>query len=136
MTCETSANLKRAGARYTRAMAVAALAYVAIVAIAVYTLDRFSPPQWAVIGLALAPLAPALLMLRAYLAYFRAMDEMQRRIQTEALLITLTVVGLGAFTYGFLEEWAGFAHVPLIWVLPAIILVWTAAQVFVRLRYK
>lgn len=136
MTCETSANLKRAGARYTRAMTAAALAYVAIVAIAVYTLDRFSPPRWTVIVLSLLPMAPALLMLRAYLVFTRSMDEFQRRLQNEALIVACAVTVFGSFAYGFLEEWAEFPHLPLIWVLPAFCMVFGVAHIVIRLRYK
>jgi hypothetical protein len=136
MSCEVSPKAKQIGQRYMRGMAIAAVLYMAVVAGGVYVINNNEPPQWLVIALALAPLAPAALMLRTYLVFFRALDEFQRRIQTEAMLITLGVVGLGAFTYGFLEEWADFPHVPLIWVFPAIIVTWTFAQIFVRVRYK
>lgn len=136
MTCEASPGAKRAAQSYMRGMAVAALLYMAVVAIGVGAIDYMHPPRWLLIAIAFAPLAPAALMVRIYLEFFRAMDEFQRRIQTDAMVITLGVVGLGAFTYGFLEEWAQFPHVPLIWVFPAMILVWAAAQVVVRRRYR
>jgi hypothetical protein len=134
MTCEFSP--KPAARRYRRDMLIAGAIYIAVVIAGVYTIKHLQPPQWLVIALALAPLAPAALMVRAYLVFFRAMDEFQRRIQTDAMLITLGIVGLGAFTYGFLEEWADFPHVPLIWVFPAIIIIWSLAQIIVRKRYK
>lgn len=136
MVCETSPNLKRAAARYTRGMAIAGASYVAVVAGAVTVIDRLAPPHWAVLALALAPLLPAALMLRTYLVFFREMDEFQRRIQSEAIMIAAGMVGFGSFAYSFLEEWADFPRIDLIWIFPALILSWGAASIFVRLRYK
>jgi len=135
MRCEPEIG-KAARGRYTRAMAVAAVLYIGVVALGVTVIDRFAPPAWLTIVLALLPLAPAMIAVRAYLDYFRALDEFQRRVQTEALVVTLAVVTLGAFSYGFLEEWAGFPHVPLFWVFPAVMLTWTVAQIALRARYK
>jgi hypothetical protein len=134
MTCEFSS--KPAARRYRRDMAVAGGLYLAVVFAGVFVIEQMHPPQWLVIALALAPLAPAILMTRAYLVFFASMDEFQRRVQTDAMLLTLAIVGLGAFTYGFLEEWADFPHLPLIWVFPAMIVTWSLAQIAVRRRYK
>lgn len=136
MTCEVPESAKQAGRRYTRAMMVAGLLYVGVVALGVSVISHTSPPQWLVIVLALLPALPALLMLRAYLTFFRAMDEFQRRVQGEAALITLGIVTVAAFSYGFLAEWAGFPHIPLIWMIPAVVITWGASAFFVRRRYQ
>ena len=137
MVCEpTNENAKRAHQRYTRDAAIAGALYLAAVFGAVSAIRYFDLPHWALVVLALLPLAPALLMLRAYLVFTRSMDEFQRRIQSEALLIASAVVVFGSFAYGFLEEWADFPHVPLIWVFPAFCGVWGVATFIVRRRYK
>ena len=136
MNCEVPESAKQAGRRYTRGMMVAGLLYVGIVALGVSVIRHMSPPQWLVIVLALLPALPALLMLRAYLTFFRALDEFQRRVQAEAALITLGIVTVAAFSYGFLEEWAGFPHIPLIWMIPAVVITWGASAFFVRRRYQ
>lgn len=136
MSCEVPESAKHAGRRYTRGMLLAGALYIGFVALGVTVIRQMSPPQWLIIVLALLPALPALLMLRTYLTFFRALDEFQRRIQAEAALITLAVVTLAAFSYGFLEEWAGFPHVPLIWVIPAVIITWGVSAFFVRARYK
>jgi hypothetical protein len=102
-----------------------------VVWIAVYD----HPRSWAIVP-ALLPVAPALYGLRAYLRFYRALDELERRIQSEAFLIAMAIVGFGSFAYGFLEEFAGFAHVPLYWILPAMIGIWGVAQPFVRRRFQ
>lgn len=141
MSCETGdlpPKAKQASQTYVRNMAICAIVYLAIVFGAV-TLIRhmpFSLPQWAVIVVALTPLIPALMMLGAYVTYLRALDELGRRIQSEAWLISAGVVGLASFTYSFLEEWAHFPRVDLVWIFPALIFCWGLATFFVRRRYK
>ena len=141
MTCDTGdlpPKAKRASATYVRNMAICAFVYVAVV-FGAATLIRhmpFSLPQWAVIVVALTPLVPAMMMLRTYLTYLRAMDELGRRIQMEAWLISAGVVGLFTFTYSFLEEWAHFPRIDLIWILPMLIGTWGLASFIVRRRYK
>ena len=90
MTCEPAESVRqrRATVRYMRDMAIAGAIYVACVFAAALAVRQLDPPQWAKIILALIPLAPALLMLRAYLVNLNSMDEFQRRMQTDALLIT------------------------------------------------
>lgn len=136
MTCETPENARAAKRRYTRDMAIAAAIYVAFVIAAVLVIRFVHPPQWATIVLALLPQAPALLMLRAYVIYVNALDEFQRRVQTEALMVATGVVVFGSFAYGFLEEWAGFPHVPLLWVFPVYSVVLAIANAVISRRYK
>jgi hypothetical protein len=134
MTCEFSG--KEAARRYRRQMSIAAVIYVTAVFAAAFTIRNLDPPQWAVIALSILPIAPALLMLRAYLTFTRTMDEFQRRLQSEALIIASAVTVFGSFAYGFLEEWADFPHVALIWVFPAYCFVFGVTHVFIRRRYK
>ncbi len=134
MTCEFSS--KEAARRYRRDIAVAGALYVALVIGAALAIRNFELPQWVVVVLALLPVAPALMMLRAYLVFVRAMDEFQRRLQTEALAIATAITLFASFAYGFLEEWADFPHVPLIWVFPVFAFVFGVTHIFVRARYK
>lgn len=127
-----------AAKRYGRDMGVASLAYTAVLVACVYTVRHFDPPQWVTVPLALAPVAPVLLMLRAYLTFLGKLDEFQRRVQLEAMLAAAGIVGFASFTYGFLESFAGFPTIEgaLIWVLPAMIGTWGIAQILVRRRYQ
>jgi hypothetical protein len=137
MVCEpTSPTAKHAVRRYARDIVISAALYVAFVFAAALVIRNFGPPQWALIVLSLLPVLPALYGLRAYLIYVRTMDEFQRRLQNEALIVATGVVLFGSFTYGFLEEWANFPHVPLIWVFPVFSLVFGIAHIIIRRRYK
>jgi len=130
-----SDKLKPVAQRYARDMIIAALLYSVVVFAGAYA-TRLELPHWLIIVAAITPLGPALLMLRAYVTFVNAVDEFQRRIQSEAVMIAAGVTGFGTFTYGFLEEWAGFPHLPLIWVLPILIGSWGVALCIIRLRYK
>lgn len=136
MSQEMSETAKRVGRRYTRDMIVASVLYTVAVIAGAIAIDNYALPRWAVICLALAPLLPALLMLRAYVVFVNGVDEFQRRIQMEAIMVAAAIVGFGSFAYGFLEEWADFPHLPLIWVLPALIATWGLAACVIRWRYK
>ncbi len=136
MSRETSETAKRARKRYTREMSVAFVLYTSVVIAGGYAISRLELPQWAVICIALAPLVPALLILRAYMTFVNAIDEFQRRIQMEAIMVSAAIVGFGSFAYGFLEEWADFPHLPLIWVFPALVGFWGLAACVIRWRYK
>ena len=134
MTCEFSS--KEAARRYRREIAVAGVLYVGAVIGAALAIRNLELPQWTVIVLSLLPVAPALMMLRAYLTFTRAMDEFQRRVQSEALIVATAITVFASFAYGFLEEWAEFPHVPLIWVFPVFAFVFGVAHAVVWRRYK
>lgn len=136
MTRETNPKIISNGRRYMANMAVAAVLYIVFVFAGAFAIRNDALPQWGAILAALAPLLPALLMLRAYAIFLKGIDEFQRRLQTDAMLISAAVVGFGSFAYGFLEEWADFPHLPLIWVFPALIGIWGLAACFLRMRYK
>lgn len=126
--------LKPALGRFMRAYVPAVGLYAFTCVFAAVAANRL--PDWAMILAALLPIAPALWMLHAYRMLLRSLDEVQQRIQHEAILIAAGVMGLGAFAYGLLESWAGFPHFNSVWFLPALIAVWGVAQVWTMRRYQ
>lgn len=138
MSCEVPDNMKEAGRRYTVRMLGTGLLYMAVVFVAVWVIRHsgLQLPQWTVVLISLTPVIPALVMMRVYLTFVRQMDEFNRRIQSEAWLISAGLVGFGTFTYSFLEEWAHFPRLDLVWVFPALIGMWGLATFFVKRRYQ
>ena len=137
MTCEpASETARRARRRYAREITVAGGLYAALVIGAALAMRGNALPQWSLIVLSLAPMAPAIMMLRAYLTHLAALDEFQRRLQTDALLVATGLVVFGTFAYGFLEEWASFPRLPVLWVFPIFSFVFGLAHLFIRWRYK
>lgn len=136
MTTESERTRNRAAARLMRDMIVVSLVYAGAVFASGLTINHFQPPQWIAALLAIAPIAPALLMLNVQLRYMRACDEFERRLQGEAVLIGAAVTAFVTLAYGQLEDLAGFPDISLMFVFPALCLFWSAASVILHLRYK
>jgi hypothetical protein len=119
-----------------RDMGLAGALYVAFIIGGALVMRSFDPPQWMRVVLALAPLAPVALILRAVLVFIKSVDEFQRRLHMEAILITSGLTAFGTFAYGLLEEWADLPHLSVMWILPAMMLAWGAALWLIRRRYK
>jgi hypothetical protein len=136
MVCEPISETQRQARRkYATGIAINMAAYVALTIGAVVIVRNFEAPQWLRVILALLPVAPALLMLRSYLTYLNAMDEFQRRLQTDALLMAAGITVFGTFAYGFLEEFANLPHVSMLWVFPIFSFTFGAAHALIRHRY-
>jgi hypothetical protein len=136
MTNDSERARERAAVRLFREMFSVGLVYVAAVLGSSLVIKGFDPPQWVAALLAIAPIAPALLALNVQLRYMRATDEFERRLQSEAVLIAAAVVAFTTLAYGQLEDLAGFPDISLMFVLPALWIVWSAASVVLHLRYK
>lgn len=136
MVCEpTTENMRVARRKYAAGIGINMAIYVALVFGAALIVRNFEAPQCLRIILALLPVAPALLMLRSYLTYLNAMDEFQRRLQTDALLMAAGITVFGTFAYGFLEEFANLPHVSMLWVFPIFSFTFGAAHAIIRHRY-
>ncbi|MES1158498.1 MAG: hypothetical protein ABUL42_01250 [Terricaulis silvestris] len=124
--------------RFAREAWVAIGLYFGLLGAGAFVWWRFDLRQWGIALIAFATAAYALLMLRALTRLFSSLDEMQRRMQYEALLITAGVVGFGSFAYSFLELVGVVPALPheLFFILPIMILVWRVAFMFVARRYK
>lgn len=92
-------------------------------------------PQAAQAGLALLPMLPVLLVVRAVLVFARSWDELQRKKAMESVLIAFFLVGFGTFAYGFLEG-VGFPKLDIIWVMPLLIAAQSLALSFVSWTYR
>lgn len=92
-----------------------------VLSISIFIINGHPHTAWRV-PLALAPVIPVAFALWAFVRFLGRMDELQRRIQLEALGIAFGGSGLLTFSYGFLEG-VGFPHISwiIIFCPPAII---------------
>ncbi|GAB3737194.1 hypothetical protein GCM10028862_22420 [Luteimonas pelagia] len=85
------------------------------------------------------PLAPIALVLRAIVRVIRDSDELQRRIDLEAIAVATLVVGTGYFTLGLMDA-AGVIEVPgevaLLWALPLLSLTYGISKLVATRRYR
>jgi CHASE2 domain-containing sensor protein len=125
-----------AAKRYTRRFLFWMAVYSVTVIATSSILDGLDIAAPARIALALTPVLPTLMALREFIIFWRAMDEVQARINAEAILIAAGVVGFGSFAWGWVELWMDLPFIPMIWILPALIAVWGVARVFVSRRYQ
>jgi hypothetical protein len=124
--------------RYLREFFPAMLAYVVVLPLSIVLLQRvaLAPPLRALV--VLLPVLPVLLVVRAVARYMRGLDELQQRIQLQAVSITCAVVATGTFALGFLQ---GANLVPTVagemtWVLPAMFAVWGIVVGIISHRYR
>lgn len=89
-------------------------------------------------AVALSPVVALVLFMRAALRYLRDIDELQRRIETEAIGIASLLVSLVYFAGGLLEKADVVqvdAGVVMIWVFPMLCLVYGFAKMVLTKRY-
>ncbi|PBS12529.1 hypothetical protein CMZ82_09260 [Lysobacteraceae bacterium NML93-0792] len=124
--------------RYTRAMVVAMAAYAALLIVSLLLLRQIEGPGLRAL-VALLPVPPIALVLHAMIGYIRDIDELQQRIELEAICIAAAGVSLAYMTGGFLQG-ARVIDVPasaaMLWVFPAICGVYGLAKLVVARRYR
>lgn len=90
-------------------------------------------------AIALMPALPIALALRATARYIRGLDEMQRRIELEAMTLGSVFVAFAYLTAGFLQIARVLqvsAATAMVWVLPALGLAYAIAKRFVVRHYR
>jgi hypothetical protein len=119
---------------YMRRFALAMMGYVGTLFLSLFLLGR-TDIQALRIALAILPILPVSYGLWAYMDWVRNLDELQQRIQLEAVAFSLGMTGVVTFTIGFLEN-AGVPQPSLIWIFPMIILFWGVGQFIAMRRYE
>ena len=125
-----------AARRYTRFFLLWMAVYSVLVIASSVALDRMGLSGPPAVAASVAPVLPALMALREFVVFLRSMDEVQARIQSEAILIAAGLVGFASFTWGFAERGVALPEISLIWVLPALVWTWGGALFIVSRRYQ
>ncbi len=84
---------------------------------------------------ALCPMIPAAAVAWIVLRELRRMDELQRRIQLEALGFSFAGTAILTFSYGFLEG-LGYPRLSMFTVWPILAVLWIVGLVLARRRYQ
>ena len=84
---------------------------------------------------ALGPMLPAAATAWVILRELRRMDELQRRIQLEALGFSFAGTAILTFSYGFLEG-LGYPRLSMFTVWPLLAALWIVGLVLARRRYQ
>lgn len=127
--------MNRAAKTYAFQFSAAMSAYTIVLILAMQLL-RVTPPAslWRA-PIALLPVIPVGFALAAYVRFLSRSDELQQRINLQALAFAFGATALLTFTYGFLEI-AGFPQLSWIWVLPLMIGLWGLAMALYTRKYQ
>lgn len=134
-SCDVGTPAQRS--RYLRDFLPAMLAYVVTLSVSVWLLKRVDAPGLRVL-LALLPVPSIALILRAIMRYIRDADELQRRIELEAVSFATAGVSLLYMAGGFLQLAKVIdipAGVAMIWVFPLVCFLYGLAKAVVWRRY-
>ena len=112
--------------------AMAAYMFLLIGSLVFIPLLQESPWRFAV---AVLPVIPLLFALAAYLRFLNHMDELQQRIQLNALALAAGVVGMVSFTAGLLEN-VGIPQLSLTLIFPLMIACWGIASMYFTWGYR
>ena len=88
-------------------------------------------------GIAFLPIIPSVLALAlwAFMRMFRGLDELQRRIQLEAVAFSFLATCLITLTWAFQQN-AGLPRFDVNWVAPLLILPWGLGLGIAERRYQ
>ncbi len=86
-------------------------------------------------AIAFLPIIPSIFALLAFLRFFRGLDELQRRIQLEAVAFSFLGTCLITLTWAFQQN-AGLPHFDVSWVAPLLIGLWGIGVGIAKRRYE
>lgn len=103
---------------YLLRLLLVALAATTIDLIATYLLDHINASEPVRIAIALLPLPGCIALLIMILQIVRGLDDFQKRIQFEAVVVAFLSTGVAVFVYGYLQKAhvAGPLNMGLVWL--------------------
>lgn len=113
---------------------LAMLAYLMVLVGSVTVLQANPDAPWRYV-IAVLPVVPAAIVLVVFLRALRGLDELQKRIQTQAFGFSLGATALITFGYGFLEG-VGMPHLNWTYVLPMMAVFWGIGAAYFTWRYR
>jgi hypothetical protein len=124
--------------RYLREILPPMAGYLAAVWLSIVLL-RDIQADWLRALVALLPVPPIAFAMRAIIRFIRDTDELQRRIELEAVSIATELVSMLYMAGGFLQQAKVIdisSAVAMIWVFPQVCLVYGLAKILISRRYR
>jgi hypothetical protein len=125
--------------RYLREFIPAMAGYIGLILGSVYWLKLGHPSGYWRPLIALLPVLPIVLVMRAMVRVIRDSDELERRIELEAVAISAMMVGMVFFSGGLLASADVISltgESVAIWVLPALCGTYGLAKCWAIRRYR
>ena len=114
--------------------AFAVLAFLMILVGSVTVVQGNGTLAWRYL-IAAAPAVPGGIVIWLFVRALSRLDEVQKRVQVQALGFSLAATALGTFGYGFLES-IGWPQMNGTLVLPLMALLWGVGMIAIALRYR
>ncbi len=114
--------------------AFAILAFLMVLVGVVTVVQANSTVSWKY-AVALIPVVPAGLVIWLFMRALSRLDEVNKRIQVQALGFSMAATALTTFGYGFLEG-VGWPPLNGTFILPLMALLWGMGMVVLALRYR
>lgn len=108
--------------------------YSVVVAASIWAISKFHLGGWK-IPVAITPVFPALLFVRAFLNFLDRCDELQARIHLQAFAFAFAGTAVLSLTYGFLQN-AGFPDANWVWVWPLMGTLWIIGKMIAKRKYQ
>jgi len=121
--------------RYYLELGAALLAYAALLVLSIDVAEHMRQDAPLRTLVVLTPMVPCGAAAWAIMRQLRRMDELQMRIQLEALGFSFAGTALLTFGYGFLEG-GGFPRLSLFTVWPVMATLWIMGCLLARRRYQ
>ena len=126
--------MSKAKKQFSMQLALALLAYTIILAVSSSLTSAYSDVAWR-FPIAVTPVVPFMYGIVAYARYLQSVDELQQRINLEALAIAFGATAAITFCYGFLEH-VGLPHINWWWVWPVMGASWILGNEYAVRKYK
>ena len=126
--------MAKADRKYALEFGGAIVAYALALFVTITLLNAYPDAVWRV-PLALVPVVPLIFALLAFVRFLGRMDELQRRVQLEALAFAFGGTALLTFSYGFLQI-VGFPQVSWFAVWPIMAALWIVGLYLANRRYS
>lgn len=122
--------------RYLKEFGGSMAAYAVMVPVSMWRLRGYEHTLLGY-GIAFLPIIPSVLALAlwAFMRMFRGLDELQRRIQLEAVAFSFLATCLITLTWAFQQN-AGLPRFDVNWVAPLLILPWGLGLGIAERRYQ
>ena len=120
---------------YTRELGGALVIYAALLVASIYLTRALHPGGLARYAIVLTPMLGIVACVWAIVRQLRRLDEMQRRIQLEALAISFAGFAFGSLAWGFAES-AGAPHLPTFLIWPVMAALWVVGGFIAHRQYR
>lgn len=126
--------MNQASKTYARDFVVSMIAYVILIILSRLVLDNLGTSPWRYL-IALLPVIPVIFLVLAFLRYLSGIDELQQRIQLQAIGFAAGTTALLTFAYGFLEL-MGFPRFSTFLTFPLMVMLWGLGLSYVTRKYR